>query len=184
MDVDTSLADPDLHLFFADDEIDSLVGVTRFINQLRRDAPEPVLPADQPWEWHHIQASKVLHDPAMTTATSAGIWPRSTAGQWPASRANCLAISRDGIEWEKPDHGFVRLPDGTPTNVIQRAARDRGATAHALSRCPPVPRSVLSRRSTRAPGAPRRPTIRRRWSSAAGPAGFIARPRPTGSTGR
>ncbi len=117
MSADTSLADPDLHLFFADDEIDSLVGVTRLINQLRRDAPEPVLPADQPWEWHHIQASKVLHDPA-DDRYKCWYLAAINGRAWPASRANCLAISRDGIAWEKPDHGFVRLPDGTPTNVI------------------------------------------------------------------
>ena len=114
----TSLADPDLHLFFADDEIDSLVGVTRLVNQLRRDAPEPILPADQPWEWHHIQASKVLRDPE-DDRYKCWYLAAINGREWPASRANCLAISRDGIEWEKPDHGFVRLPDGTPTNVIQ-----------------------------------------------------------------
>ena len=93
MSADTSLADPDLHLFFADDEIDSLVGVTRLINQLRRDAPDPVLPADQPWEWHHIQASKVLHDPE-DDRYKCWYLAAINGRPWPASRANCLAISR------------------------------------------------------------------------------------------
>ena len=123
MSADTSLADPDLHLFFADDEIDSLVGVTRLINQLRRDAPEPVLPADQPWEWHHIQASKVLHDPE-------------------DDRYKCLVSGRD----QRPV--VAREPCQTAWRSRATGSSGRSRTTASCA-CPTAPRPTSSKCRTR-----------------------------------
>ncbi|MGH2354117.1 MAG: hypothetical protein ACRDI2_06380 [Chloroflexota bacterium] len=111
------LADPDLHLFLADDEIASMVGVARLINQMRRESTHPVLAAEKPWELHHIQPSRVLQDPEDDRYKC---WYLAAIDDrpWPYSHGLCLATSRDGMEWERPALDVARLDDGTWTNIV------------------------------------------------------------------
>ena len=57
--------DPHLHLFLTDEEVDSLAGVTRLINPMRRESLEPVLGPDRPWEMGQVVPRRVLHDPGI-----------------------------------------------------------------------------------------------------------------------
>lgn len=122
------LADPDLHLFLGDDEIVSMVGVARLINQMRRESAYPVLAAEKPWELHHIQPSRVLRDPEDDRYKC---WYLAAIDQrpWPYSHGVCLATSRDGMEWERPALDVARLDDGTRTNIVDLP---RGAGSRLL----------------------------------------------------
>ncbi|MAG34638.1 MAG: hypothetical protein CL878_00080 [Dehalococcoidia bacterium] len=124
----TGLADPHLHLFLADDEIDSLVGVTRLINQMRRESLEPVLRPDQPWEMGQVVPRCILHDPA-DGLYKCWYLAATTNDPSPYRYGIGYATSSDGIEWKKPALDVVRHEDGSPTNIVDLP---RGTSARLL----------------------------------------------------
>ena len=128
MGIPAGWPDPHLHLFLTDEEVDSLAGVTRLINPMRRESLDPVLRPDQPWEMGQVVPRRVLHDPADglykcwylgATSNEPSPWRYGTG----------FATSRDGIAWEKPDLDVVRYEDGSPTNIVDLP---RGSNARLL----------------------------------------------------
>lgn len=124
----SSLVDPHLHLFLADDEISSMVGVTRLINQLRRDSLHPVLHADQAWELGQVVPRCVIQDPA-DGLYKCWYLAATTEDPLPYRYGMGYATSKDGMEWQKPALNVVRLEDGSPTNIVDLP---RGTSARLL----------------------------------------------------
>ncbi len=108
------LLDDDLHLFFDDAEVLAREGIGRRVNTLSRES-EPVLVGDRPWEsaWQGGWIS-VVHD------EQADHYKMLYVAHPAGSRFHgvCVAISSDGVEWEKPELDVYALPDGTRTNVV------------------------------------------------------------------
>ena len=128
MSTSPDLADSHLHLFLDDEEIDSLVGVTRLINQLRRDSLEPVLRPDQPWEMGQVVPRRVLYDPA-DGLYKCWYLAATTNDPSPYRYGIGYATSPDGVTWEKPALDVVRHADGSPTNIVDLP---RGTSARLL----------------------------------------------------
>ena len=128
MSTSPDLADPHLHLFLDNEEIDSLVGVTRLINQLRRDSLEPVLRPDQPWEMGQVVPRRVLYDPA-DGRYKCWYLAATTNDPSPYRYGIGYATSPDGLTWEKPALDVVQHEDGSPTNIV---GLPRGTSARLL----------------------------------------------------
>ena len=128
MSMSADLADPHRHLFLDDEEIDSLVGVTRLINQLRRDSLEPVLRPDQPWEMGQVVPRRVIYDPA-DGLYKCWYLAATTNEPSPYRYGIGYATSPDGITWEKPALDVLRHEDGSPTNIVDLP---RGTSARLL----------------------------------------------------
>ena len=117
MPIPAGCPDPHLHLFLTDEEIDSLAGVTRLINPMRRESLEPVLPPDRPWETGQVVPRRVLHDPA-DGLYKCWYLGATTNEPSPCRYGTGYATSPDGITWEKPALDVMRDGDGSPTNIV------------------------------------------------------------------
>ena len=127
------LVDDNLHLFFDDAEVLAREGIGRRVNTLRRE-PEPVLVGDRPWEsvWQGGWIS-VVHD------DEAGHYKLLYVAHPEGSKIHgvCVAISADGVVWEKPELDVYALPDGTRTNMV--LPWERGSTQTLLTLLDRVP---------------------------------------------
>jgi HEAT repeat protein len=112
-------------LFVDDLVIADLGGAERQLHRFRKDARNPVLEQQFPWELMGpvSYCTTVRYDPETKLFsfwyTSFG--RISQAGEAIASRAQCLALSTDGIEWKRPrlgQHPFGSSPD---SNLVGRA---------------------------------------------------------------
>ena len=117
MDIPAGWPDPHLHLCLGDEEIDSLAGVTRLINPMRRESLEPVLRPDRPWEMGQVVPRRVLHDPADGLYKCWYLGATSNEPS-PCRYGTGYATSPDGRAWEKPALDVMRDGDGSPTNIV------------------------------------------------------------------
>lgn len=110
------LIDPDLHLFLDDSEVDARDGVIRHVHTLRRERVDPVLVADRTWEGPQIAYGCVLKDPLDGQYR---LWYNTHRGAtFPFLNSVCLALSEDGVHWEKPALTRSFSGDGIDTNVV------------------------------------------------------------------
>ena len=128
MSIPAGWPDPHLHLFLTDEEVDSLAGVTRLINPMRRESLEPVLRPDRPWETGQVVPRRVLHDPADGLYKCWYLGATSNEPS-PCRYGTGYAASPDGVTWEKPALDVMRDGDGSPTNIVDLP---RGSNARLL----------------------------------------------------
>ena len=134
--VEHSWADPDLYVMADEGLIDDAENADFRICPMRK-APEPVLLPDQPWEGGDGEKPLGINqDPLDGTvlwdaeAEKFYCWYRShnrlirsigghTGGTLrPQGSRVCYAISRDGIEWEKPRVGLVAYENSFENNMV------------------------------------------------------------------
>jgi len=103
-------ADPDLHLFMDDADIVGHKGLTRVVQPMRREALEPLMSADRPWEGAAVCYPVVLPD-----ADGGGylMWYKTIA-----TGVTCLARSKRGRLWLKEPTAGGPTWEGEPTNVV------------------------------------------------------------------
>jgi hypothetical protein len=116
-----NLYDPGLHLFVDHSEVHQLWGVEPRLVQLRKH-PEPVLVADQPWEaGKRVQTwGSVLRNPSTGLLEMYYLVFDATPPE-PGHLCKsfmCLALSRDGIHWEKPTLGVYEFEGSRENNII------------------------------------------------------------------
>jgi hypothetical protein len=105
-------------LFVEDTLIADSGGLRRRVHQLAKHSPEPVLRQTEPWEGAFCTPVSVNYD------AGAGLWrmwydsygERKVNVPGTSMHALQLAISTDGIRWEKPAQGAFVI-DGLPTNI-------------------------------------------------------------------
>ena len=112
--------DPDLHLFIDDSEISARHKLVRLVQTFRKETLDPVMVCDRAWEGTAIGTFTVLYDKGEDIYK---MWYLLVQ-----DRSIGYAVSKDGIEWTKPDFYFFRTSEGTPTNIVYK--REQGAVFH------------------------------------------------------
>ena len=117
-------------LFIDDYLIESLTDTKQVLNPAQKVDDNPVLRPERPWE-----GNVVRHGGALSRGTffdrEEGIFkmfyetmdtrPRVVDGQLEAEEGEshaCLAVSEDGISWERPDLGMVEYDGSTKNNIV------------------------------------------------------------------
>jgi hypothetical protein len=119
-------------LFVDDYLVEGLTNARRVLNPAVKISPDPIIRPDRPWEGNHLYGDKVILDPAD------GLYKlRYSANQYTMRRVDgktvidgyeggtpseiafiCLAVSRDGFHWEKPDLGLVEFRGSRQNNIL------------------------------------------------------------------
>ena len=116
----SQLADPGLHLFLDDAEVQDHPGFVRKVQNPKRIRREPVLRPDRPWEGNAVQLwGSVLYDREENLFK---MWYFSANTPLYRSQGRgyfmCYATSRDGIEWKKPELGIVLVEGSSANNIV------------------------------------------------------------------
>ena len=113
-------------LFVDDHVVQEMSQVTRRLNPLKKHPANPILKPDRPWEGQFTHPNFVVFDQDDRLYKMWYVYidrdqepgekylrvDRSSAGR-------AYAVSRDGIVWEKPDLGLVRVPGaGLKNNAV------------------------------------------------------------------
>lgn len=122
----SSLADPELHLFLDDVNIVGRTGLTRVVQPMRREALEPLVAGDRPWE-----ATAVCYPVVLEDAESGGYLMYYITI---ANGLTCLARSSRGRIWHKDPVAGAPLFEGEATNIVfDRATVGHGAQVVEVS---------------------------------------------------
>lgn len=112
-------------LFVDDLIIDELGGAQRQLHRFQKDPRNPVLEQQFPWEVMGVVSycTTVRYDPQTRLFS---FWTTSFGrlaekGEAIASRAQCLALSTDGIEWKRAALGHAGFEPSQDTNRVGRA---------------------------------------------------------------
>jgi len=112
-----------VQLFVDDYLIDTAEGMRRTVHPWRKHASNPVLRADQPWEFGGDYIStygSVIHDPE-ENIFKAWYWTLNDEDSAiPTSRVKsmCYATSSDGIHWKKPNIGQYVFQGSKNNNMV------------------------------------------------------------------
>ena len=115
-------------LFVDDFLIESMSNCVQTMNRAEKVAGNPVLRAEHPWEGSHFGVDSVWWD------DEAGSFEmRYSTRVWKARRVKdevimeeeggtrtCLAVSEDGINWEKPVVGVVEFEGSKQNNILPK----------------------------------------------------------------
>ena len=94
--------------FFVDDSaIAASAGLERRVHTMRRVCDSPLIERTEPWEGPHLGPTTVLRD---EPGPGWRMWYRSGG-------AMHVAVSEDGVRWDKPPLGAFRHESGAQTNV-------------------------------------------------------------------
>lgn len=117
---------------FVDDYLtESLTTAQRVMNPAAKIAHNPIVRADRPWEGKEVRLSYVIFDEMdqlfkMWYSTTTFVARREGSkvvvtgggeGGAPESRI-CLATSKDGVHWTKPNLGLVEYKGSTANNIV------------------------------------------------------------------
>jgi hypothetical protein len=118
-------------LFVDDYLIESVTGAARVMNPAAKVPHNPVVRPDRPWEGKEVRLSYVIFDDKdqrfkMWYSTTTFVARREGAkvvvsggGEGGASESRiCLATSKDGTHWEKPDLGLVEFQGSKANNIV------------------------------------------------------------------
>jgi hypothetical protein len=108
--------------------VESMRGVERRSHQLEKFDDKPILFAARPWEGENVSA---IWFACVVRDAVSGLWKMWYRGGDSSRnfeyRTNvCLAISSDGIQWQRPDLGIFEHYDNPHTNIVMRAHEPHG----------------------------------------------------------
>ena len=121
-------------LFIDDYIIESVRDVSQVLNPAVKVEENPVLKPERPWEGNTFYIEKVYYDPVderfKLRYSAMGFYPREKDGKIvvegytaPLTVNNrCLATSRDGIQWERPNLGLVEFQGSKDNNILPESA--------------------------------------------------------------
>ena len=113
-------------MFVEDELIADSYGLERRVHQMKKVSDQPVVARTSPTEGTHLGPTRVVFDAAL------GQWrmwydaygARETATQPGLMNSTHLAVSADGVHWEKPDLGVSPLLDGKNNLCLFEDGRD------------------------------------------------------------
>lgn len=113
-------------LFLDDYLLESLHNTRPVLNRSRKCENNPVLRPDRPWEGNHVTLSRVEFEAGdgifkMWYSTQSYGGTRGEDGKVIVEEGGgkiCLATSRDGVSWKKPDLGLVEYKGSTSNNIL------------------------------------------------------------------
>ncbi len=133
-----------LELFLDDYLIGRLQGARLKLHKPRSKGV--VLRFDEPWEGEFSGFPRIVDDSGTYRMYYRGL-PPWKKGE-PLTESTCVAVSRDGIHWEKPDVGRIELLGSTRNNAVFPGS----GFAPFLDTRPGVPTPSASRLSRGLPG--------------------------------
>lgn len=116
-------------LFVDDYLIESMTNTKQVMNPAEKVEENPVLRAERPWEGTHLSAGLIFHDDKdglfkMRYTTSSPVAKRKDGkvvvedNGGDASGNACLAVSEDGVHWERPALGLVEFRGSKENNIL------------------------------------------------------------------
>ena len=109
-------------LFFDNWTFEYVRGFRRTVHEAKKHSANPLLVPDKPWEGNRVQAyGTVLHQPDDGLFR---MWYIAAEGLEEVRIPLCLATSRDGIRWKKPNWGVYKHK-GRDTNVVLSPAHPK-----------------------------------------------------------
>ena len=111
-------------LFVDDWILDDLQGAVRRLNPLRKHPQNPILKPDRPWEGDYTAPNFVVYDEADRLFKMWYVYIKRESKRGdphlkPGRKGLAYAVSRDGVNWEKPELGRVTVPGfGKKTNTV------------------------------------------------------------------
>ena len=120
-------------LFLDDYLIESMSGVKQGLNQAVKVNNNPVITAERPWEGNNVRPLEVCYEEdeglfkMVYTGRTVNVDPNMTAGGQTGivikgendPAVTCLAVSKDGINWERPDLGLVEFNGSKNNNILR-----------------------------------------------------------------
>jgi hypothetical protein len=113
-------------LFFDDYLIETTMNTKPVLNRARKVDNNPVLRSDRPWEGNHVTLSRVEFD--LKDGIFKMWYSTQTYGAHLGDEGEvvvdgegghiCLAYSKDGRSWDKPDLGLVEFEGSTENNIL------------------------------------------------------------------
>lgn len=115
-------------LFLDDYVIKAIQNLQRVIHRPTKISPEPIIRPEHSWENLVVQTRNTpFWDPAEQVWKLYYISFLEDEGGTQNSSAQCLAISRDGLEWTKPDLGLVEWDGSKSNNLVTLHRKNRKA---------------------------------------------------------
>lgn len=106
--------------FLDDGFIERTSGVWRTLNLAAKDPHNPLLVPDKPWEGYLVlQPGTVLRD---REGGRFRMWynAQPTRERPAVERFLCMAVSQDGLHWDKPELGLVEFEGSRRNNILMR----------------------------------------------------------------
>ena len=123
-------------LFLDDYAIDELSGVRRTMHQVRKWPGNPVLRPEHPWEQNRIATRDApLWNPAERRWEYYYFAHANKSDDEGRRSYTCLAVSKDGLKWEKPIVGLYEYQGSKKNNIAKPGSQKRGDISlfHTLS---------------------------------------------------
>ena len=114
--------------FFIDDYlIESLTATRQVLNPAQKVYHNPIVRPEKPWEGNDVRVSKVIYEEEeeifrMWYSTQ-NYQARQGQGEIVVDSKGgklCIAISKDGLNWEKPNLGKVQFRNSWENNILPR----------------------------------------------------------------
>ena len=114
--------------FFIDDYlIESMLATRQVLNPARKVDHNPIIRPEKPWEGNDVRVSKVIYEEeeGLFRMWYSGNSYRASQGQGEfivesGDGKLCIAISKDGFHWEKPNLGKVEFQGSRENNILPR----------------------------------------------------------------
>ena len=117
-------------LFIDDEVVGKLRNLRRRLHQPVKNPVEPILRPEHPWENLALQTRNApFWDP------QAGVWKLyylAFVARDGDAHASCLAVSRDGLRWEKPALGLVDWAGSKQNNLVTAPGNEADFLYHVL----------------------------------------------------
>ena len=114
--------------FFIDDYlIESMLATRQVLNPARKVDHNPIIRPEKPWEGNDVRVSKVIYEEeeGLFRMWYSGNSYKASQGQGEfiveaGGGKLCIAISKDGFHWEKPNLGKVEFQGSRENNILPR----------------------------------------------------------------
>ena len=106
-------------LFIDDYVIAEMQGVKQVLNQPKKYPGNPIIAPDRPWEGNRVLGPGVKFD------EKKNVFTMDYQANWPNGVRTCRAVSKDGMNWVKPELGMVEFK-GSKKNNLFRGERSSG----------------------------------------------------------
>ena len=126
-------------LFVDMDDVERQENVTRVFHQAEKYGTHPVLKQEAPWEQHSGMTAAVIFDAEEQIFKA---WYMAGHYAPECEHVQCLALSPDGIHWERPSLGIHEALGSKANNIVIPATHHEGQDHwETMLKDPPRPRS-------------------------------------------
>ena len=117
-------------LFVDDYLIESMTNTRQVLNPAEKVENNPVLKPERPWEGNDVRPRRIVFDDrdgvykmwyeGRLNSARQGDGEIIVTGEADAAEVKCLAVSEDGVHWERPNLGLVEFGGSKNNNLLPR----------------------------------------------------------------